>query len=130
MIPDDMLNQVDEKNKVKFFERPSILSREWVIKRKDKQQERIVPSSDPISSLKDILQTEERKMKANEKGGGSSPGVNYDMFVDLIYRMLTYDPLERISPDEAMQHPFIVANEHSLSRQASNGTSAVSSRRY
>ena len=127
MIPDDMLNQVDEKHKVKFFERPSILSREWVIKRKEKQQERIIPSSDPIASLKDILQTEARKKKVNEKGG---PPVNYDMFVDLIQRMLTYDPLERISPDEAMQHPFIVASEHSLSRQASNGTSAVSSRRY
>lgn len=127
MIPGDVLDQVDEKHKVQFFERPSLLSREWVIRRKDKQQERIIPSPDPIASLKSILQTATRKKKTTEKG---APSVNYDIFVDLIYKMLTYDPLERISPDEALQHPFIVAGEYSSSRQGSNGTSATSPHRF
>lgn len=31
----------------------------------------------------------------------------YQMFVDLIRRMLTFDPDERIKPQEALQHPFL-----------------------
>ena len=127
MIPANVLDQVDEKHKVQFFERASLLSREWVIRRKDKQQERIIPSPDPIASLKSILQTATRKKKTADKVAAS---VNYDIFVDLIYKMLTYDPLERISPDEALQHPFIVAGEYSSSRQGSNGTSTTSPHRY
>ncbi|KAJ9463398.1 Serine/threonine-protein kinase minibrain [Diplonema papillatum] len=52
-----------------------------------------------------------------EKGGphgrrtgqpGHSPQ-DYERFIDLINGMLTYDPVQRISPMEALQHPFVVS---------------------
>jgi serine/threonine protein kinase len=33
------------------------------------------------------------------------------MFVDLIYRMLAYDAEDRIKPEEALNHPFILSGE-------------------
>jgi dual specificity tyrosine-phosphorylation-regulated kinase 1 len=41
---------------------------------------------------------------------GNTPE-NYKMFVDLINRMLAYEPEERISPEEALQHPFILSGD-------------------
>lgn len=38
---------------------------------------------------------------------GHSPA-DYELFIDLVSRMLTYDPEQRISPVEALAHPFIL----------------------
>ena len=45
---------------------------------------------------------------------GNTPR-NYELFVDLVYRMLAYDPKERIKPDEALNHAFIRAGDQSSS---------------
>ena len=46
---------------------------------------------------------------------GSTPvNYSYDSFVDLIYRMLAYIPEERITPDQALQHPFIVSGQSAV----------------
>ena len=31
----------------------------------------------------------------------------YDAFIDLVERMLTYSPTARITPEEALRHPFV-----------------------
>jgi serine/threonine protein kinase len=67
----------------------------------------VVPSQDPIASLTEVIRAEtHRKKKYPPSETGNSPQ-NYDLFVDLIYRMLSYDPKGRINPDAAMKHPFL-----------------------
>lgn len=68
----------------------------------------VVPSENPARSLMEIISAEtHRKKKYPPSETGNSPR-NYDLFVDLIQRMLTYDPLKRIKPDEALNHPFVI----------------------
>ena len=67
----------------------------------------VVPSEDPARSLMDIISAEtHRKKKYPPSETGNSPH-NYKLFVDLIHRMLTYDPRKRIKPEEALNHPFV-----------------------
>ena len=47
-----------------------------------------------------------RKKKYPPSETGNSPR-NYELFINLIHRMLTYDPRERISAEEALNHPFV-----------------------
>jgi serine/threonine protein kinase len=44
---------------------------------------------------------------------------NYELFVDLVYKMLAYEPDQRITPAEAMAHPFIAEIESIISAPAS-----------
>lgn len=37
----------------------------------------------------------------------------YDLFEDLLLKMLTYDPSKRITPAEALKHPFFGRKESS-----------------
>jgi len=70
----------------------------------------IVPSENPIRSLTEIISAEtHRKKKYPPSETGNSPW-NYELFVDLIHRMLTYDPRNRIKPEEALNHPFVTGS--------------------
>jgi len=108
MIPESMLNQAKEEQKIQFFEKKltTFGVEVWCLKQKD-QKDPIYPSSDPIVSLSEAIGFEtSRKKKDSSYETGHSPH-NYRLFVDLILKMLTYKPEERIRPDEAMIHPFI-----------------------
>ena len=72
-----------------------------------KQVPMVVPSENPARSLMEIISAEtHRKKKYPPSETGNSPH-NYELFVDLIHRMLTYDPQKRIKPEEALAHPFV-----------------------
>jgi len=106
IVPHDVIESMeDEKRKDYNFERS--LDGSWVLGRKKDQNERIVPSTDPKTSLKEIFR--------NKKGSTEvQKNINeYDIFIDLIYKMLTFRPDERIKPDDALRHPFIFTAEHS-----------------
>ena len=94
-----MLGRVDEDARNQFFERDPNSNR-WTIKQKEGQSTIVTPSSNPRLSLIGVL---ENKINANQQAIPS-----YEMFVDLIYRMLAYNPEERISPAECLEHPFIL----------------------
>ena len=100
MLPDRMLNKVEEDHRSQFFIR---VHNKWLLKQKEESMNTpsliVLPSIDPISSLMGVL---ENRMRAN-----GQPASSYDSFVDLIYRMLAYNPDERITPEESMLHPFI-----------------------
>jgi serine/threonine protein kinase len=32
---------------------------------------------------------------------------DYNLFLDLVSKMLTYEPTERITPEDALRHPFL-----------------------
>mmetsp|Transcript_13340 Transcript_13340/g.16868 ORF Transcript_13340/g.16868 Transcript_13340/m.16868 type:complete len:109 (-) Transcript_13340:96-422(-) len=97
MVPDEMLNSVSEEHRNNFFERG--LDSKWTIKQKEDQSTVIIPSSNPIDSLMGVL---ENKINSNRQARQS-----YVMFVDLISKMLAYNPEERISPEDCLLHPFI-----------------------
>jgi len=70
----------------------------------------VIPSESPATSLMEIISAEtHRKKKYPPSETGNSPR-NYELFVDLIHRMLTYDPRKRIKPEEALNHPFVTGN--------------------
>jgi dual specificity tyrosine-phosphorylation-regulated kinase 1 len=130
MVPQEMLSRSTEQNKQQFFQRSTRLGtdREWEIRqtkppsskdagtdqpRPAEEREPVVPSQDPIQSLRDIIrngtrQGQKKKFPPSEQY--NTPR-NYELFIDLVYKMLAYEPAERIKPDEATNHPFIVSME-------------------
>ena len=78
----------------------------------------IVPSTDPIATLKAVITAGNKQQKKFPPSEAYNSQKNYAMFVDLVYKMLTYDPEQRIKPAEALTHPFIVATEQVLATSA------------
>jgi len=118
MIPDHMLEQSSDQHRLQFFERvvgPTGRT-SWTIKQRNTpgssragstSVEDVIPSKSPAKSLMEIISAEtNRKKKYPPSETGNSPR-NYELFVDLIHRMLTYDSRKRIKPEEALNHPFV-----------------------
>jgi dual specificity tyrosine-phosphorylation-regulated kinase 1 len=100
MVPNDMLKRADQQHRTQFFEKQQ--GGIWTIRQtSDASQPRpsspILPSLNPIASLKDVVAKKTEPERAQD----------YDNFVDMIFRMLTYDPKRRISPEDALRHAFI-----------------------
>jgi len=136
MVPDHMIEQSSDQHRLQFFERVVGPSGRvsWTIKQQsttgsnragsssmrdtsDNQQNQnfpsprpvtvVKPSESPARSLMEIISAEtQRKRKYPPSETGNSPR-NYDLFVDLIHRMLTFDPRKRINPEDALNHPFV-----------------------
>lgn len=133
MVPDHMLEQSSDQHRLQFFERVVGPSGQvgWAIKQQNttgssrvgssskpdaavqdfpsssKPVAVVIPSESPARSLMEIISAEtHRKKKYPPSETGNSPR-NYELFVDLIHRMLTYDPRKRIKPEEALNHPFV-----------------------
>ena len=101
MVPDDIVDGMrDNEKRGQFFAKTR--DGRWALKQAEGQTEPIVPSKNPKESLKEIL-----------RQSTDSPA-NYDIFVELIFQMLSYRPSERISPSQALEHPFIVAGENAV----------------
>jgi serine/threonine protein kinase len=60
-----------------------------------------------VKSLTQVIGAQRNRTSSET---GNTPQ-NYKMFVDLIYRMLAYDAEDRIKPEEALNHPFILSGE-------------------
>jgi len=109
MIPDEMLNNANDQHRNEYFEKKSKSYglEIWTLKQKDiKQKEHILPSSNPLKSLQEVINVnlhKKKKFLPNEMKGT----INYDTFIDLVYKMLAYKPNERIRPRDAIRHPFI-----------------------
>jgi dual specificity tyrosine-phosphorylation-regulated kinase 1 len=124
MVPDHMLDQASEQHRLQFFERVELPTGRigWYIKQENPggtskygsqgakpnpTKALVVASTDPIASLTQVIRAEtHRKKKYPPSETGNSPR-NYELFVDLIHRMLAYDPRDRIKPEEALNHPFV-----------------------
>jgi serine/threonine protein kinase len=105
MVPNDMLFNMREQQRAQFFEIGE--DGEWKIKQGQGNSAPVVPSANPRESLKAVLQ------RSHDTSG------SYDIFTDMVHRMLSYRPHERITAIEALEHPFIVAGEYSLTRTLS-----------
>lgn len=110
MVPDIMLQSTDEQHLAHFFEQRD---GRWTIKQTSDgtplpaTSTPIVPSSDPIATLKEIVSKDSSQKKKFSPEDKDQIERSYEWFVDLIRRMLTYRPQDRISPSAALEHPFI-----------------------
>ena len=112
MVPDDMLQRADDQHRDQFFER---IEGEWTIKQivpdaatsSSQPPIPVVPSENPIASLKDVVEKEANRKKRYSSLDAENSARQYDLFVNLIFRMLAFRPAERISPTDALAHPFI-----------------------
>jgi dual specificity tyrosine-phosphorylation-regulated kinase 1 len=126
MVPSPMLERSSDAVKLQFFEPVKTVSgqSEWRL-RQTKQatassgkadtsvptepEAIIVPSTDPIASLKAVIVAGNRQKKKFPMSETYNSARNYELFVDLVYRMLAYRPEDRIKPEEAINHPFIAS---------------------
>eukprot|EP00970_Alexandrium_tamarense_P016266 scaffold6342_cov206-Alexandrium_tamarense.AAC.4 len=68
----------------------------------------ITPSLNPIASLKDVVGKDaQRKKKFAPSEDPQQAALSYERFVDLILKMLAFKPEDRLSPENALEHPFI-----------------------
>lgn len=138
MVPSSMLEKSSDSIRLQFFEKKVSATtgmEEWHL-RQTKQvsasaetppptasadepvETTVTPSTDPIASLKAVITAGNKQQKKFPPSEAYNSQKNYAMFVDLVYKMLTYDPELRIKPTEALNHPFIVATEQALATPA------------
>mmetsp|Transcript_30538 Transcript_30538/g.63763 ORF Transcript_30538/g.63763 Transcript_30538/m.63763 type:complete len:676 (-) Transcript_30538:398-2425(-) len=118
MMPTDMLDRSTDHIRYQFFDRKKG-QREWTLrqtkegkdgKESSKQQQSqdiIVPSTDPIATLTDVVTAGAQQKKKYPPSEAHNSQRNYELFIDLVYKMLSYNPEERIKPEDALEHPFL-----------------------
>ena len=144
MVPNRMLEQASDQHRLQFFERQNRGGvDEWTVRqtrttssssssRSSSQQQQqpkqpLVPSRDPVASLTEVICSETHRKKKFPPSEARNTAHNYELFVDLIYRMLAYDPEQRIKPAEALNHPFITYGELAQPQHSSSPSYGVSS---
>lgn len=136
MVPDRMLEQSSDQHRLQFFEKQVLPGgmEEWNVRqvrtqtsstsRSTSQQQppppkqAIIPSRDPVSSLTEVICSETHRKKKFPPTEARNTAHNYELFIDLIHRMLAYDPKERIRPGEALNHPFITDGDVAAPQQS------------
>jgi dual specificity tyrosine-phosphorylation-regulated kinase 1 len=152
MLPDSMLDRASDQVKYQFFERRFSMTMgidTWYLRQTKPSKsdvssassgaraaespsaaegkDLILPSADPMSSLSDVITAGSRNKKKNYPPGEAyNSARNYELFVDLVFKMLAYRPEERITPREALQHPFIVTGDPAASAAALAAAQALS----
>ena len=144
VIPDDMLSKSSDQIKLQFFEKgkTSTGQDEWRVRQtkasttssksestspspSEPPKNVVVPSSNPVASLMEVVSSGNRQKKKYPPSEEYNSQQNYEMFVDLVYKMLSYEPLERITPHEALNHPFILSGDTAASAAATADESAT-----
>ncbi|KAL7569437.1 hypothetical protein ACA910_009622 [Epithemia clementina (nom. ined.)] len=122
MVPQEMLDKSSDHIRHQFFDRKKG-QREWTLRQtkeggkssdKEKQQQQqqqphefITPSTDPIASLTEVITAGAQQKKKYPPSEAHNSQRNYELFIDLVYQMLAYNPEERIKPLEALEHAFL-----------------------
>lgn len=127
MIPNSMLEKSSDSVKYQFFEKRKD---QWILRQTKPFSSKpdassptsvvdddtpIVPSTDPIASLMAKVKsaklrpvvTGQHQRKEHSPFAIYDTKKNYDLFVDLLFKMLAYHPEDRIKPSEALEHPFL-----------------------
>jgi len=123
MVPDDMLDRSNDHTRSQFFDKKKG-QREWTLRQQKESksdgketskqpQEFVAPSTDPIASLTEVVTAGAQQKKKYPPSEAHNSQRNYELFVDLVYKMLAYNPEERIKPPDALEHPFLTMVETS-----------------
>lgn len=150
MVPASMLENASDQHRLQFFEKKLAVggAEEWAVRQvrtasasssrpsSSQQQQQpkqvVVPSRDPVASLTEVICSETHRKKKFPPSEARNTARNYELFIDLVHRMLAYDPRERIKPAEALNHPFITDGDQAQPHQSSDapyGASAAPVRR-
>lgn len=129
MVPSPMLDKAGDQVKNQFFVKKPKTS-QWMLRQtkppssssksesssasQAEPKDPIVPSTDPIASLTEIITRGQRQQKKFPPSEMYNSQMNYELFIDLVYKMLAYEPEKRIKPSEALSHPFITTVEQTL----------------
>ena len=150
MIPSGMLEKSSDQIKFQFFEKRATMSGVdvWNLRQTKPSKaetssatssspaasssdnvavkDPIVPSTDPVASLSEVITAGSRNKKKNYPPSEAyNSALNYELFVDLVFKMLAYHPEERIKPKEALQHPFITTGDPAASAAAMAAAAAL-----
>ena len=123
MVPDAILQESSSQCRKQFFYKDEV--DEWQVRQtklssKDEEgtpekpedtKPKIVPSLNPVASLREVITAGSNQKKKFPQSEVYNTQRNYKLFVDLVFRMLAYQPSERIKPEEALLHPFITSME-------------------
>ena len=116
MPPSALIELSSEQNRSQFFSKDD--NEKWIMKGSDS-----VPVPESLSvhdSLKQVIDAEiSKKKKSSENEAANQSQLNHD-FIDLICQMFIYDPTCRISPDNALLHPFITDDRNNISNATSS----------
>jgi dual specificity tyrosine-phosphorylation-regulated kinase 1 len=136
MIPDHILDKTSQPTRSTFFEKvPGASS--WSLKQakdpgsgsKDPKPETptgppVIPSTNPMASLSEVITAGLRQKKKYPHEAQNSAR-NYELFIDLVIKMLAYEPKDRIKPLEALEHPFVTSIETSPPVATSTGDTSA-----
>jgi serine/threonine protein kinase len=138
-----MLDIASDQHRLQFFEKSVSVAgvEEWTLRQvrssttssrpsssqaqqQPQQQPKtiVLPSRDPVASLTEVICADTHRKKKFPPTETRNSAHNYELFIDLVHRMLAYDPKERIKPTEALNHPFITDAEQPPTPQSSGAT--------
>ena len=103
MPPHDMIEKSGDQNRTLFFEKDEDGS--WRTKNENKSS---LSSRSVCENLTEVIMTETAKKKKAPNEPDHTPEM-FRFFVDLLEKMFKYDPLQRIIPDDALNHPFVAS---------------------
>lgn len=75
-------------------------------------------------SLNDIVGINTGGPQGRRMGEPGHGYEDYSVFVDLIFKMLTYDPHQRITPSNACRHPFLAKQSSEDSQRIPHNSSS------
>ena len=110
-----MIDRSTSKHRDIFFERgiDEFGQSCWVMRRPPDQLSDIILSTNPLASLSSKVRAGTNRRRPYDPSAQADRSRTYDLFEDLVFRMLAYDPHERLKPMEALRHPFIVEVDQS-----------------
>jgi len=113
MPPDEILNTASKTHK--FFEPTPEGSRPaWKLKPRlvgDSAEGEVTRRKKTLQQILGLEGSGPASRRANEQG--HSPEM-YTLFIDLVEKMLTYDPEQRIDPKNALNHPFMLSDSQKV----------------
>eukprot|EP00815_Leptocylindrus_aporus_P011362 CAMPEP_0116065118 /NCGR_PEP_ID=MMETSP0322-20121206/9537_1 /TAXON_ID=163516 /ORGANISM="Leptocylindrus danicus var. apora, Strain B651" /LENGTH=593 /DNA_ID=CAMNT_0003551301 /DNA_START=713 /DNA_END=2492 /DNA_ORIENTATION=- len=122
MPPTRILEQATDANRSQFFERGS--NGHWKLKGISEPLD--FHGSKCRETLTQVINAETSKKKKHPQSEAHSQQL-YDQFIDLIQKMFIYDASLRITPDEALHHPFIISNSNTVATHGKRGPNDTSS---
>mmetsp|Transcript_7946 Transcript_7946/g.11823 ORF Transcript_7946/g.11823 Transcript_7946/m.11823 type:complete len:657 (-) Transcript_7946:66-2036(-) len=124
MPPVEMIEKSSDQNRLQFFRRNN--DSMWVSKSDvGINASRTSTQNTAHQSLTEVITAE--RSKKNKSGDPNHSPQLYAQFVDLIQKMFIYEPAARITPDEALMHPFITEGSAS-SHPAKRGNDSLNHR--
>ena len=109
-----MIDLSPENTRKKFFVRSQGGARRW------QARDHIVPRQ-----LSDVLGVNSGGPEGRWQTEEAHTVAHYEQFMDLIQRMLTFDPLERLKPSDGLDHPFLAPLARNRSAAAAGAGAAA-----